>query len=731
MSMTKPLTVKANNRIMLENIFDVFAGHMADMALYNAMALPVLDAVKWLNYKSSEQEEGETAKYTDGVRDAIRDAYGSAATKYITEFLKDINGGGNVNDTGVDLTQKMLGRYNRVAVAANLRVALLQPLAIIRAANELPGTSLAKGTIKAIPRIRAEIAEMQDKSGIALWKSLGYRETNIGRSVKQQIQHMETVMDKISDKSMVLAELGDQVTWASMWKASKEFIKKNRRDLTPGTEDYWKAVVEKFETVIYNTQVVDSILTKSQLMRSNKTTNRMMSSFMSEPTTTFNTLMRAWDKIRLDMLKGKTFSEAWKTNGLNLGKTALIFLISAAVETVISQLMSAYRDDDDYETFGDKFLDGWEQTFADNANPLTLLPGIKQIYEAGVKPLLGMETFDDQNVLTEGISTTVKGIQKILNGQGTVWGQAYTLAKGISMTAGVPIHPVMREFQALWNNTVVQLNPSWRLETSKTPQSTGYDLLYKAYESGDTERVNYLTGRLNDNGYDEEAIQSAMTTRIRKDTKSGEISDDEAQKRLQDITGLDENAAYWKTQQMTDGDGSYSRFDNLETAIKTGTGYKEAHDELTSHGYAAKDVDSKARSIISKMALDGNMSETEVQKLLTQYGNMTADEAYIRSQELKYQQLTGDSTTADAAMVFYAIDNKQSPKAAIDGLKKHGKDEKSIASSVSSKYKSQYLDLVAKGKTSEAAALKGRLITVFDYLGVDGAKRLADWEKTK
>lgn len=731
MSMTKPLTVKANNRIMVESIFDVFAGHMADMALYNAMALPVLDAVKWLNYKTSEQEEGETAKYTDGVRDAIRDAYGTAAIRYVTELLKDVNGGGQVNDTGVDLTQKMLGKYNRVAVAANLRVAMLQPLAIIRAANELPGTSLAKGTLKAIPNLKHEIAEMQEKSGIALWKSLGYRETNIGRSVKQQIKHMETLTDKISDKSMFLAELGDSVTWGAMWKTSKEYIRKTRADLRPDTDEYWNAVVEKFENVIYNTQVVDSILTKSQLMRSSKTTNRMMSSFMSEPTTTFNTLMRAWDRMRVDMLKGKTFAEAWQKHGLSMGRTALVFLISAVVETVISQLMSAYRDDDDYETFKEKIEDGWFETLADNANPLTLLPGIKQLYEAGIKPLLGMETFDDQNVLTEGISTTVQGIQKIVEGKGTVWGRAYTLAKGISMSNGLPIHPVMREFQALWNNTVVRIRPDWRLETSKTPQATGYDSMYAAYMEGDTERVQSLTERLNANGYDEEKIESAMNTRIQKDLKAGEITQEEAEKALQEMGGLDKDKAYYKVQQIMDEDGSYSRFDNLEQAIRTGTGYQDAATELTSHGYEMSDVTGKAKSIVAEMAIADKLTETQIQKMLTQYAGMTADEAYIRSQELKYQQLTGEKTTSDAAMVFYAIDNKTSPKAAIDALKQHGKKPSSIASSITSRYKDQYLDLMAKGKTSEAAALKGRLITVFDYLGYNGSDKIAGWEKTK
>ena len=96
----------------------------------------------------SEMEEGSTAKHTEGVRDSIRNAFGQSAIKYLTELLKDVNGGAMTNDTSMNLYQKALGKYNRVAVAANLRVAMLQPLAIIRAGNELPGTSLASGTLR-------------------------------------------------------------------------------------------------------------------------------------------------------------------------------------------------------------------------------------------------------------------------------------------------------------------------------------------------------------------------------------------------------------------------------------------------------------------------------------------------------------------------------------------------------------------------------------------------------
>lgn len=52
MGFTKELKENASNRIILYNIFDVFANHTASMTQYRSFALPVLDALKWFNYKS-------------------------------------------------------------------------------------------------------------------------------------------------------------------------------------------------------------------------------------------------------------------------------------------------------------------------------------------------------------------------------------------------------------------------------------------------------------------------------------------------------------------------------------------------------------------------------------------------------------------------------------------------------------------------------------------------------
>jgi len=188
MSFTKALTENANNRLVVSSIFDVFAQHTSDMAKYNALALPVLDAFRWFNYKEKGYK-GETAYDTKSVKQAIENAFGKDGQSYITTFLKDLNGQENTSrDT---IGKGFLTRAKIAAVGANIRVALLQPTAYLRASANIGNKYLIKAFGK-----KPQIAMAEKYCGMALWKSLGYFDTNVQRGVADQIKHAESPYDK-------------------------------------------------------------------------------------------------------------------------------------------------------------------------------------------------------------------------------------------------------------------------------------------------------------------------------------------------------------------------------------------------------------------------------------------------------------------------------------------------------------------------------------------------------
>lgn len=236
-----------------------------------------------------------------------------------------------------------------------------------------------------------------------------------------------------------------------------------------------------------------------------------------------------------------------------------------------------------------------------------------------------------------------------------------------------------------------------------------------------------------DHGYTQKQVDSKKKSLITDAVKNGEITDAEATNLYVKYGNMDKDEAYFKIKaahyEGEDADDTYSKYGDLEEAILTGKGFEAAKRELTSHGVEEKDVLSQVKAVVTEQVVKHGMSDAQAMNLLQKYGGMNANEAWIRTQEMAYQKKTGKSTTSDAAMVYYAIDNSQSPKQAIDGLLAHGKEKKSIASSITSHYKENYLELIKAGKTAQAAALKGRLISTFEYLGYNGKKKVEDWEK--
>ena len=103
----------------------------------------------------------------------------------------------------------------------------------------------------------------------------------------------------------------DEVTWARIWAAAKAQVAKNQK--LKG-EALLKATAELFEEIVYQTQVADSVLTRSSLMRSKSQFMKEATSFMAEPTVSLNILLSAfqdyeeghktWDKVKRGVMIG-------------------------------------------------------------------------------------------------------------------------------------------------------------------------------------------------------------------------------------------------------------------------------------------------------------------------------------------------------------------------------------------------------------------------------------------
>ncbi len=591
LSLTKSLTAKANNALVISDIFDVFAAHMADMAKYNALALPILDAMKWYNYKDT-MHIGESQIQTQTVQRALETAYGKQANNYFTTFMKDLNGK-NEGGRGEEISKKLISNYKVAAVGANLRVALLQPTAYVRAAAVVDPKYLAKAF-----KAGSAFKEMEANSGIAKWKGMGFYDTNIGRGLREQIKSEASGKDKLVEKSMLAAEWGDKLTWGVLWNACKLEVAEKQKLEGQALLD---ATAKRFRDVVYQTQVVDSTMTRSHVMRNKSLFATISTAFMSEPTLGYNLMMDA----------ALSWVSSGKENRLQaakkFGRVAAAFCVTSLASTIAASIMDAWRDDDEYEDFYEKFLEAFGENLLDDLNVLNKLPIAKDIMSmlAGFDSTR-MDLESIQNLVkvfkiwTETYDVLVNGgewTDTTYYGKMTMYGKIYKSLQALSQLFGLPISSLAREATSMYNNTIAKW---FDLKTVKT-----YDPGTKA------------------------SIHNALT--------DGKISEEEALYFLMNDANLSNDEAMdvlrkWKT-------GDLSLNDNLKSAFSSGKEIDFAIEELKKAGWTDEDIKSKCSGYISDLYRD-SASITDVQacKYFEQYCGLSNDAAVKKVQYLKFQR---------------------------------------------------------------------------------------------
>ena len=607
-SATKPLTQNANNAVMLYSIFDVYADHMADMAKYNAMVLPILDAQKWYNYKEGHKNEaGQVSTWT--VQRTLTQVYGRDANRFVIQFLKDLNGVKENGARGEGLAKKMISNYKRAAVAANLRVALLQPTAYVRASAVLDAKYLTRAFGERTSTKEAT-AEMLERSGIGLWKSMGMFDTDVGRSIRDQIKGKGSAVESLVDKTMVLAEKGDSITWARLWRACKLEVQ-DRQHLSG--EQLLDATAKRFREVIYRTQVIDSTMTRSHMMRSGSTFAAIFTSFMSESTVSYNLIMTASEKIWEDTKKYGA-KMAVKRNWKTAGRAWYAYILSAVASAMVEALADAWRDPgDDKDTL--KLLNAFRDNLGSNLNPLNKLPGLRDIFsifEGYDTNRTDMAAFSNLNkaiaIWKETIQladgTIDKATDTTYHGNMTIYGKVYKTAQALSQLSGLPVSATMREAQALWNNTVGRWAPGLKQKTYDNEKQRLIQKAGTAMWNGDKDAWQDAYAALEQymlaDGKSKREAESAVYSEMRKAVKdsylAGELTETEARQKLVDFLGSDAEKA---AQQVT------SWKNGSEFAKEAGFEYGEMRSAYET----------------------GRIQKNEAVRLRQKYGGETQDEA--------------------------------------------------------------------------------------------------------
>ncbi|MBQ7534101.1 MAG: hypothetical protein IJT43_00600, partial [Stomatobaculum sp.] len=453
-----------------------------------------------------------------------------------------------------------------------------------------------------------------------------------------------TTMDKIRETSMKGAEMGDKMTWGALWNACQ--AEQESKGLTG--EELMEATNKRFRDVVYRTQVMDSTMTRSHVMRQKGPYAGMVTAFMSEPTLSFNMLMSAYNKYNSDVRKNmegknpdskqdlkEAREKAWKNNGKYVQRTMGAYAATAILASIVESMVDAARDDDEYANYLERFAEKllgfnvkdpdatlWDDIKAlPNGNLMedllvhNKLPIVKDLFSIMKGQTTGRMDTEWMANITKSFFIARESLRLALgiqeeptkityNGNMTGWGKMYNILKGVGQTTGLPAANLLRDAMAIWNSTVGEIAPGLKIQT---------------YDPGPEKSIKYAL----QDGYltEDEAVQLL----IKK-----ELADDETEAR--------QMAYVWANPQ---------KYANLISAMNAGDmeAFNAAKEELEDLRFKQSNIQQAVTDEVQERYLgEGDteqITKDEAVKMLMDYGGMIERKAEETVQKWTCELETG------------------------------------------------------------------------------------------
>ncbi|MDE6902033.1 MAG: hypothetical protein K2P22_04755, partial [Lachnospiraceae bacterium] len=445
-------------------------------------------------------------------------------------------------------------------------------------------------------------------SPIAQWKDWGYFELDTCMSLKELIAGTYKTVDNAKNAMMSPAGWADSVAWGHLWNAVEAETAEKFPSLKRGSGAFYEKTAERFGEVIDRTQVVDSVLHRTQIMRSSNAANRMATSFMSEPSKIYNMLYRdLWDFAQAD--KGQQ-----KDAGKAIARSDAALIASCAVNAIAQSLPDAWRDKDREDGFKERFSDAWVENFLDNFDPVGYVPYLKDIESI-------IQGYDVSRSDMEGITEIVeagKDLYKAVNGES----KKTALASGIDAATrlldllGLPAYNIKRDVYSALQHILIDAGAE--------------ELLYqldKLMSNPEKDSKTFYDDLFRVMGRDYGQYKSVYQDMIEQSWTSGDKHKDAMENRMAEEMGLDKASSLPVGYSAPGSGGSFDQ--EVRRQLERGGSWKDA---------LPKDSGDLAKSLDGLEPENGKKSVTDRQRIKEIGDSPFSDEA----KELSVKRLLGE-----------------------------------------------------------------------------------------
>ena len=447
-------------------------------------------------------------------------------------------------------------------------------------------------------------------TGVTMAKEIGGFDTHTGSSIRgylldtkksflqkaktdkhgKVIGGIKAAYEFVDDNAIAnLPNVADKIAWIEIWNACKRETIAKHKDLAPTSDAFLQIVGDRFTEVIRATQVYDSMFSKSPMLKSKNLAVQYLVSFMNEP----NTVANMAEKAVRDMTKGN-----WK-NGL---KTVHVVIHSIIFTNLLKSIIYAMRDDDEDETYIEKYIEALSSGLFNDFIPFNYIPIARDVWSLAqgydverADMAIVADAIDaiygvSKNWLADKDSMTEEQLEEF---DKKVIEANWKLAESLAAFAGIPVKNIRREINGFMDHARIASE-----NAGKTTWSSAWDKvrdgvidsipfmsskpktdkLYEAMIAGDKAYVERIKGSYNT----ESAYQSAVRKALREnDSRIHDAAMARYEGRTED---------YKRIFREIQAEGIFS-FDDIMSAVNSEENkiLKKVEPEKQTSSYSAKD----------------------------------------------------------------------------------------------------------------------------------------------
>ena len=533
---------------VLEGFNEIWVDHVNEMSRYHG-TVPALEDLRRVMNRSTYSD---SVAESQSIKQIMENSYGKEAVDYFDNLYREANSGA-ITDKLQKTSKKLLSMFRKNSVAYSLSVLIQQPTSIIRAYALIDKKyfgfkgfgSITSGVAKAVSdkwtkaHTNAHNEMLKYAPGVTMAKEIGGFDTHTGGSIRSYLldtkkslkqkwntgtamEKGKAVLDLVDDNAIAnLPNLADKIAWIEIWNACKRETVATHKDLAANSEEFMKVVGDRFTEVIRATQVYDSMFAKSPMLKSKNLAVQYLVSFMNEP----NTVANMAESALRDAVRGN-----WK-DGV---KKAIVLAYGTIAVGMAKSLIYAMRDDDEDETFVEKYIESLTGSLLSDFNPISYIPVARDVLSAA-------QGYDverpDMAIVVDAISAldaVIKNNSKDTEGMSEeqlaeldkkVTDANWKLVESLAAFFGIPVKNIRRDVKGVFDHAMIAsanagqttVQSAFDKVYDAVVESVPFlsapskqDKLYEAIISGDTEYVNRLKSTYkSDDAYDS-AVRKAL-----------------------------------------------------------------------------------------------------------------------------------------------------------------------------------------------------------------------------